>query len=162
MIERSFYMELYINNRDDNTQNAINLMIEDMDYQDEPLVGIFWYSVQDNELFGVVNSPAMDLAWRTSGSFKADIKTDRRLHQDVWKKHHYRNEPRFAHNYMYTPRGRVFEFKDDGFKVYTGRWIEEYPQAKDLIIKEFQLPKDKTEFVQDSHWDIGHGWSQEF
>lgn len=155
-------MKLHINERDHATQDAINLMIEDMDYQDEPLVGIFWYSVSDNELFGVTNSPALDLAWRMSPQFGTEIKTDRRLHQKIWKNHHFNNEPRFAHNYMYTPRGRVFEFKDEGFKVYTGKWINDYPQAKDLIIKEFQLPIDNTEFVIDEHWDIGHGWSQEF
>ena len=63
---------------------------------------------------------------------------------------------------MYVPRGRVFEFKNEGFKVYTGKWIDNYPQVKDLIIEEFQLPKEDTEFRQDYHWDIGHGWINEF
>lgn len=63
---------------------------------------------------------------------------------------------------MYVPRGRVFEFQDEGFRVYTGKWINDYPNVKELIIKEFQLPIDKTKFLIDSHWDIGHGWSQEF
>ena len=155
-------MKLTISERDNNTKAAIELMKEDAQYQDEPLVGIFWYSVTDNELFGVVNSPAMDLDWRTSQQFQATIRTDRRLHQDVWKKNHFKKIPKFEHNYMYTPRGRVFEFKDEGFRVYTGKWINDYPQAKQLIIDEFQLPVNNTKFVQDSHWDIGHGWSQEF
>ena len=59
------------------------------------------------------------------------------------------------------PRGRVFEFKDEGFIVFTGSWINDYPEAKDEIIYEFQLPAD-TKFVQDEHWDLGHGWSNEF
>jgi hypothetical protein len=40
-----------------------------------------------------------------------------------------------------------------------GDWIKDYPSCKDLILIEFQLPKDNTEFVIDSHWDLGHGWS---
>ena len=40
--------------------------------------------------------------------------------------------------------------------------VSPYPQAKQLIIDEFQLPPDKTEFIIDSHWDVGHGWTQEF
>ena len=54
------------------------------------------------------------------------------------------------------------EFQNDGFRVYTGKWINDYPQAKEQILEEFQLPKDQTKFFIDSHWDIGHGWSQEF
>lgn len=83
-------MKLTISERDNNTKAAIELMKEDEQYQDEPLVGIFWYSATDNELFGVVNSPAMDLDWRTSQQFQATIRTDRRLHQDVWKKNHFK------------------------------------------------------------------------
>ena len=38
---------------------------------------------------------------------------------------------------------------------------EEYPHVKNMILDEFELPKDNTEFVQDIHWEIGHGWSDE-
>lgn len=30
------------------------------------------------------------------------------------------------------------------------------------IMLEFQLPEDNTRFAQDEHWDLGHGWSNEF
>lgn len=59
------------------------------------------------------------------------------------------------------PRGRVFEFKDKGFVVFTSDWINDYPEAKQDIIFEFQLPGD-TKFERDYHWDIGHGWSNGF
>ena len=55
----------------------------------------------------------------------------------------------------------IFPTKD-GFKVMTGSWIDKYPEAKEEIIFTFDLPEQNTEFVKDSHWDIGHGWSQEF
>ena len=42
-----------------------------------------------------------------------------------------------------------------------GNWIDKYPQCKDEIIYEFQLPED-TEFVKDVHWNIGRGFSDEF
>ena len=156
-------MKLQINERDDDTKAAIELMKFNEQFQDDPLIGIFWYSVHDDELFGVTSSMAEDNAWRPSQQFKAIIRTDKRLHQDIWKKQHFKGKDgRFKGNYMYVPRGRVFEFQSDGFRVYTGKWINDYPQAKELIIEEFQLPKDNTKFYIDSHWDIGHGLSQEF
>ena len=50
---------------------------------------------------------------------------------------------------------------EHGFKVFTGSWIKKFPECKTLIIDEFQLPNN-VEFIQDEHWDIGHGWSDEF
>jgi len=44
-----------------------------------------------------------------------------------------------------VPRGRVFFVKDTGFIVVVGDWINEYPDAKRLILSEFNLPSD-TEF----------------
>lgn len=149
--------------RTDETKAAIELMKFNMQFQNDPLVGIFWYSVHGDELFGVTSSIAESNKWYVSSQFNAEIRTDIRLHQDVWKKQFFKGkDSRFRGNYMYVPRGRVFEFKNEGFKVYTGKWIDNYPQVRDLIIEEFQLPKDNTEFRQDYHWDIGHGWVNEF
>lgn len=156
-------MKFTIKERDDDTKACIELMKFNEQFQDDPEVGIFWYSVHDNELFGVNSMYADETEWRPSQQFKAVIRTSRKLHQDVWKKEYFKGkDSRFKGNYMYVPRGRVFEFKDEGFRVYTGKWINDYPQAKELIMSEFQLPKDNTIFVQDSHWDMGHGLSQEF
>ena len=35
-------------------------------------------------------------------------------------------------------------------------------EAIDEIILEFQLPKENTEVIKNKHWDLGHGWSDEF
>lgn len=156
-------MKLIIDDRDDNTKAAIELMRFNEQFSDEALLGTFWYSVHGDELFGVVSSFANDLDWYYSDQWKTYVKTDKRLHKDIWRKEHYKGkDKRFSGDHTYVPRGRVFEFKDKGYRVYTGRWIKDYPQAKQLIIDEFQLPPDKTEFIIDSHWDVGHGWTQEF
>ena len=43
----------------------------------------------------------------------------------------------------------------------TGHWFDQYPQLKEEIIMEFQLPKDKTVFLKGEHWQLGHGWSED-
>jgi hypothetical protein len=43
----------------------------------------------------------------------------------------------------------------------TGSWIASYPQVKDEILFEFNLPPARTKFQQDSHWDIGKGWDND-
>ena len=97
-------------NRDNDTQAAINLMKYNMQFQNDPLVGIFWYSVYNDELFGVVSSPSEDTHWWSSTQFNAVIRIDKRLHQDIWKKYHFKGkDDRFKGNYMYVPRGRVSE-----------------------------------------------------
>ena len=56
----------------------------------------------------------------------------------------------------------MFEFQNEGFKICVGSWIDKYPEAVQMIIDVFNLPKDNTEVLKDSHWDIGHSWSDEF
>lgn len=60
------------------------------------------------------------------------------------------------------PRGRVFEFKDEGFKICVGNWINDNPEAIDEIMFEFQLDKNKTKVLIDEHWDLGRGWSNDY
>jgi hypothetical protein len=42
--------------------------------------------------------------------------------------------------------------------VNVGSWINEYPQAKSLIIDEFNLEGQNYLFEIAIHWEIGHGW----
>lgn len=149
--------------REDNkTNSAMAAMVNNMQYQDDPYVGIFWYDVNSNRLFGVNSTPAEDAKWYESPQFGNKVRTDKRLHQNIWRRELYKKrDSRFFGDYTKVPRGRVFEFENDGFKVYVGNWIKKYPECRQLIIEEFQLPAN-TEFVIDSHWDLGHGWSDEF
>ena len=148
---------------DDQDVNAAReLMIHNNQYQDDPYVGIFWYDIESDDLFGVKETLAEDTDFYFSKLFNSYVRTCKPLHYKVWEKEYHRGkDKRFSGDYTKVPRGRVFEFKDKGFVVFVGSWITDYPSAKDLILDEFQLP-DNTEFRVDSHWDLGHGWSDKF
>lgn len=149
--------------RENNTNNsAIQVMENDLAIQDDFMVGSFWYDSKNDELFGVDQVPANSRPYYKSKQFNAEIRTGPVLHQTRWKKEAMkRKDKRFYGDYTLVPRGRVFDYKDIGPVVFTGKWIKDFPQAKQLIIEEFNLPNDAI-FYQDIHWDIGHGWSDEF
>ena len=145
---------------DDLTDAGLHAMIDSEDDQDEAYIGPFWYDTDRQEVYGQVLTVAKDKPFYKSDD--KEIRTGTALHKAIWKKEEKRNkDKRFTGDYKQKPRGRVFEVKDDGFKVFVGNWINDYPEAKEEIISVFQLPKDKTEFIIDKHWDIGHGWSEE-
>lgn len=138
-------------------------MSDNNQYQDDPMVGIFWYDTVDHDLFGVYSVLAADVNYTYSDGFGANVKTCRPLHYVLWQKlsNKYANTPKgakFTQDYCSVPRGRIFEVENQGFVVCVERWIIDYPEARNLILAEFQLPDD-TEFEINSHWDLGHGWS---
>lgn len=153
-----------VKKRDDETANAaIEVMIDSFNEQEEPMVGPFWYDPDKKEVYGQVVALAKDRPFYYSHSWNKEVRTGSALHKSIWEREYFRHkDKRFSGDYTQRPRGRVFEFKDEGFKVFVGEWINKYPEAKEEILFEFQLPKENTEFVIDEHWDIGHGWSQEF
>jgi len=141
---------------------AHNDMMEHMknnfDKQDLPYIGIFWYDSNEDDLFGIQKITADTKDFDTKGN-----KTISVLHKDFWKKEYHKakalnKRTRFIGDYTLTPRGRVWENKDEGFFVTVGEWIHDYPQAREQIIIEFNLPKE-TQFIVDPHWNIGSGWS---
>ena len=138
------------NIREDNlTNSAIDIMLSLDD-------------TNEKELFGVNSEISSHIPFIKSEQFNANVRTGGKLHKNVWKKEYHRGkDSRFKGNYTRIPRGRVFEFENDGFKVYVGDWIDDYPEVKEMIIDEFDLPQN-TEFIKDIHWDIGHGWSEEY
>lgn len=140
--------------------NALKeLMRANIEHQDDPEVGIFWYDTENDDLFGVKSSSVDELKYYHSTLFNADVKTCKALHYKVWEREYFRGkDKRFQGDYTQVPRGRIFYIKDKGFVVITGSWINDYPEAKSTILYEFKLPED-TEFQIDSHWDLGHGWS---
>lgn len=150
--------------RTDTDNTMINVFREVMKYnnqfQDDPNIGIFWYDPNEKELFGVYSVFVDDVDYFFSLIFNAEAKTCKRMHYALWQKECNKGKDKRFQTMDYTkyPRGRVFEVKDEGFKVCVGRWIKDYPEAKQLILDEFQLPED-TEFIIDGHWDLGRGWS---
>lgn len=125
-------------------------------------VGPFWYSAVENKCYGTVKVPVVECDEFTN-SEGLHYKTARQLHKDIWKKlrTRYPNEKRYKSEYLNFPRGRVFYYLDKGIVVHVGSWIEKVPQAKQVIIEEFELPND-AKFVEDEHWDIGRGDSTDF
>lgn len=87
------------------------------------------------------------------------------MHEVVWRKeynrqkHHGDGKGPYIGAYEGKPRGRVFYNMEEGrFIVAVGKWLEEHPEARQLILDEFDLPADKTTFEYAIHWDIGHCW----
>ena len=137
----------------------------------KPKVGIFWYNYTDNTLFGVEKGDA-DL-------YISDTtpQTYPKLHKTYWQKKHQRaiakNETDSIfykeHNYTLIPRGRVFVRPDGTFYVMVGDWFNgvingkrvfDKDKFRELICDEFNLPED-FEFMEDEHWNIGRGWSED-
>lgn len=129
---------------------------------DTPKVGIFWYSIGRDELFGVVSHPVDDYSKANASDGRI---TCSELHEDVWKKEYYKQRFKgdgtglFIGPYQDKPRGRVFyHIDDDTYEVAAGKWLEQYPHVYDMILKEFNLPPERTTAKYAIHWDIGQSW----
>lgn len=127
-----------------------------------PKVGIFWYSEGRDELFGVVSHPVDDYSRANASDGRI---TCSELHEDVWKKEFYRQRYKgdgtglFVGQYQDKPRGRVFyNIDNETFEVACGKWLQKYPHVYDMILKEFDLPSERTTAKYAIHWDIGHSW----
>lgn len=141
---------------------AMNLMASNRGKGDEPKVGIFWYNIAKQQLFGVVSHKCSDYQKPNAGG---GLITCSEMHEDIWKKEFYKQK---FHNkgvgpykgeYQYKPRGRVFYSpQEDQYIIAVGSWIDEHHEALPLIMEEFDLPKDKTIVKQAHHWDIGQTW----
>jgi Txe/YoeB family toxin of Txe-Axe toxin-antitoxin module len=141
---------------------VIRQMEDNRGHGDDPKVGIFWYNVAWKELFGIVSHPLRDYSKANASDGRI---TCSELHEDVWRreynrqKHHGDGKGPFLGAYENKPRGRVFyHMEEDRFVVAVGKWIDDYPEAKELILDEFNLPADKTTFEYAIHWDIGQRW----
>lgn len=87
------------------------------------------------------------------------------MHEDVWKKEFYKQRYKeggkglFIGQYQDKPRGRVFyHIDDDMFEVACGKWLQDYPHVYDMVLREFDLPPERTKAKYAIHWDIGQSW----
>lgn len=149
---------------DKELDEAMRLMQSNRGKGNEPMVGIFWYSPQREELFGVRSH-------RISDYTKANARTEfgliscSEMLEDVWKKEFHRQKYKndgigpYVGAYEMTPRGRIFYNPDtEVFTIAVGSWIEQYPQAVPLIVEEFNLAGTNYEVKTAQHWDIGQKW----
>lgn len=144
--------------------NAMRLMESNRGKDNEPKVGIFWYSPQRNDLFGVRSHRVSDYVKPNAGSEFGTISCSE-MHEDVWKKEFHRQKYKnggigpYSGAYEMTPRGRIFyDPQTEVFTIAVGSWIEQYPQAIPLIVEEFNLKDTKHEVKTAHHWDIGQRW----
>lgn len=147
---------------EDEFNSVMKLMSSNRGKDSEPKVGIFWYNRANKTLFGVVSHRLSDYTKANASDGRI---TCSEMHEDVWKKAYYKQ--RFENNgvgpfigaYQDKPRGRIFyNIENDVFEVAVGKWLEEFPEAYDLILKEFDLPPEKTQPKYAVHWDIGMSW----
>ena len=139
-------------------------MAEHLDDDITPKVGIFWYASQLKELFGIVKYDYDDEDLKSSHG----LITCSELHKYIWKKRYnhqkFRNDGKglYIGDYKDKPRGRIFyDVELDEFIICVGSWINDFPEAKRLILKEFNLRNEFYKFKIDPHWEIGAGWENE-
>lgn len=149
-IEKETYKQL------ENREEYISIMESFFDIQNEPEVGTFWYDAQNNILLFV------NKVCHTDVPNNGKEKTTSRLHITIWQ--HEKNKAlskglrwKYPKDYTQVPRGRVW-YKDGKSIVTVGQWINDYPQAKEVIADNFELTSD-VEYRVDPHWNIGSGWS---
>ena len=149
---------------DKELENAMNLMASNRGKDDEPKVGIFWYDPRGGDLFGVRSHRVSDYLKPNSRSEFGSVSCSE-MHEDVWKKEYHRQKYKnggigpFIGAYEMVPRGRIFYNPDtEMFTIAVGSWIEQYPQAVELIVDEFNLRQTHYEVKTAYHWDIGQKW----
>lgn len=144
--------------------DAMNLMSSNRGKADEPMVGIFWYSPQRDELFGIRSHRVSDYTKANSRSEFGSVSCSE-MHEDVWKKEYHRQKYKrggvgpYNGAYEMVPRGRIFYNPDtEVFTIAVGSWIKDYPSAVPLIVDEFNLEGTAYEVKTAHHWDIGQKW----
>jgi len=147
---------------DEEYRSVLAQMEANRGHAHDPKVGIFWYNRANNTLYGVVSHRVSDYTRANASDGRI---TCSELHEDVWKKEYYKQRYQydgkgpFVGAYQDRPRGRIFYHMDnDTYEVAVGKWFEEYPQAYAVILKEFDLPPEKTSAKYAIHWDIGQSW----
>jgi hypothetical protein len=142
-------------------EDVIASMSDNFETQEDPKVGIFWYNETNDEIFGVTAINADELSFDSYGR-----KTVGTLHKTWWKKQQERAKAKkqyssiFLNDYTKLPRGRIFQLENGIFELMYGSWINEH--IVELVKDEFNLQKVSLEVKIDIHWEIGHGWSEEY
>jgi hypothetical protein len=146
---------------DDECHNVMKSMSDNFDIQDEPKVGIFWYDAKNDDLFGITKIIASELQFNDNG-----LKTVGILHKTWWKKQQMRAKSKNQHDsvfmmdYKKVPRGRIFQKEDGSFSLMCGSWINDH--IVELIKDEFDLQNALLNVAIDIHWEVGHGWNEDF
>jgi hypothetical protein len=112
-------------------------------------------------LFGISKIEASELQFNYNG-----LKTIKTLHKSWWQKQKNKAITTgkdlgiLIKDYTQIPRGRIFQRKDGVFQLMCGSWIDDHIIG--LVKEEFDLKNIQFEITIDEHWEIGHGWSEEY
>ena len=142
-------------------KEVIASMSGNLENQEGPKVGIFWYDETGDELFGVTAAYVGELPFNDHRK-----KTVGTLHKSWWKKQQERAKAKnqfasiFLKDYTLIPRGRIFQRDNGTFELMCGSWINEH--IIELVKDEFNLTNVPLEVIVDSHWEIGQGWDEEY
>jgi len=146
-------------------QQTLEAMAANLQNQDAPKVGIFWYQEQGERLFGVV---AVNKDSIVKPNVGGGLITCSELHKDIWKKRFREQKYKLGGVGPYTGdykdhcRGRVFyNPATDTYQIMVGSWIDNNPQAIEMIVEEFNLERVHYEVKTSYHWDIGCGWENQ-
>lgn len=147
---------------DDHIKNTMDVMSANLETQEKPKVGIFWYDVRTKSLFGVV---AVDKDSITKPNVGGGLIRCYELHKTIWKKEFHKQKFKydgkgpFIGDYKDTPRGRIFyNPSTDQFIVNVGSWIKDHTECIDEIIEEFNLENVNYSIEIAPHWELGCGW----
>ena len=119
-----------------------------------PQVGIFWYDVKTHKLFGVRKISADALA------FRAGKRVYPELHRDVWSEVITKHRKFMGADYTMIPRGRISEIEREGFELWIGSWYKRYRTLIPKVVQAFHLEGYTLSVREQSHWELGHGWSE--
>ena len=147
---------------DEHIQNTMDVMSSNLDTQEKPKVGIFWYDTRDKVLFGVV---AVDKDSFSKPNVGGGLISCRELHKAVWAKGFNKQKFKlngvgpFVGDYKDTPRVRIFyNPQTNHYTINVGSWIREHTECIDEILSEFNLENEDFSVEIAPHWDIGCGW----
>lgn len=150
---------------DENIKNMMDVMRANMDTQNNPKVGIFWYQMVGKRLFGVI---AVDKDSIKRPNVGGGLITCNELQKDVWKKKYHQQKYKnggqgpYVGDYKDHARGRVFyNPSTDEYTITVGSWIDECPEARAAIEDEFNLTGTNHKFEKNIHWEIGNGWENQ-
>ena len=143
------------------SQSEKEEIMAEMQSFDEPMpaVGIFWYDLEEHDLFGVLKKELTPKKIEEAAEKGLPFINYDTLHYNVWQKQHFRalanHEPtKFSGDYAQVPRGRV-SWNIDKFIVLVGSWAQDIEDELTKLLKQyFALPY--FEFRYDDHWDLGH------
>lgn len=129
--------------------DMMDAMNDYLDKQEDPKIGIFWYSPKILDVFGVV---AVD-AYQQAEIQKGNIVICKERHKYEWEKQEnffkkLGGSDLFVGDYKYTPRGSIIYFPQlNEYHILVGSWIKEHPGAIERIKDAFDLNDEKLNVI---------------